>query len=198
MTTESAATPTNDNDMSQSDAVKNNMKRMEMERVQGATFLSPSELTEKMKGMKPLDCINDSNSILENFRKLPSADALNFHLKEVLDKLKNPEKDPNFDKDMTKLLTSCQNLMKNLEKEHEQTEHEGRWPTKKDKNPIEALMEDIMKLLRGPLKPEAVERMGEIKRVMTDIQNGCREIVKEQDAARAKSKEIDGPAMQLK
>jgi hypothetical protein len=198
MTTESAATPTNDNDMSESDAVKNHMKHMEMERLQGMTFLSPDELTEKMKGMKPLDCINDSNSILENFRKLPSADALNFHLNEVLIKLQNPEEDPNFDKDMNKLLTGCQNLMNNLKKEHAQIVQEGKWPIKKTDNPVEALIEEIIKVLRGPLKPEAVERIGEIKGVMTDIQNGCREIVKEQDAARERAKEDTGPAMQPK
>jgi hypothetical protein len=88
--------------------------------------------------------------------------------------------------------------MDNLKKEHAQTVQEGRWPIKKTENPVEALIEEIIKILRGPLKPEAVERIGEIKGVMTHIQNGCREIVKEQDAAREMANENTSPAMQPK
>lgn len=150
--------------------------------------LPPDKMTEVMKSVSPLECVSTSNSVLINSRKLPSAEALKFHLNEVLNKLKDEEPNPNFNDEIDSLLGKCRELKGNLMKEAQMTHDANRlFSIDRHDDPLTALVKLILQKTVGNIKPEAMDRIDQIRDTMITIESGIGEINKEQ----AKRETID-------
>jgi hypothetical protein len=106
----------------------------------------PASVSAKLSLTTPLERVLNTASILENQRKIPSAEALKSHMSDFKKMFDERDSNPNFDADMKNMMEGSKHLLKALRKEANQIMSEGK-PGGKDQ--VNELAQWVMDIARN-------------------------------------------------
>ncbi len=97
----------------------------------------------KLSGATPLGRVLTMASVLQNERKIPSAEALKSHLTDFKKMFDDRDSNPNFDSDMKNMMEGSKKLLKSMRDETNQIMREGKPAGKDQANELAQWIMDI-------------------------------------------------------